>query len=320
MRTLITGGAGFIGSNLVRSLLQKRNPRNQEFQITVLDSLTYAGSRTNLEGADHHFVFGDVRDSDLVMDLVSQTDCVIHLAAESHVDRSIEDPGSFVDTNIRGSLNLLDACRRLNKRIVMVSTDEVYGSLNSGVADEDFPILPSSPYSASKASAELMALSYHKTYNLDVVITRCSNNYGPRQFPEKLIPLAINRIIRNESIPIYGTGRNIRDWIHVDDHCEGLYLALMKGAPGRIYNFGEVDQVDNLTIIKRLLDLLGKDEKLIKFVDDRLGHDFRYAIKADRARVELGWNSTRTLTKDLPEVVDWYVKLFENKSNSLRQT
>lgn len=309
-KLLITGGAGFIGSNLVHYLQSLSSPESPGFEITVLDALTYAGNLKNLTDLASpdlmKFVHGDIRDWALVQNLVAECDAVIHLAAESHVDRSITDPGSFVDTNVRGTLNILEAATEFQKRVVLVSTDEVYGSLESGFANEDFPINPSSPYSASKASADLLALSFHKTFDLDVVITRCSNNYGPRQYPEKLLPLAIGRILRQEHIPVYGNGLNVRDWIHVEDHCEGIYLALTKGSPGRIYNFGDVDQISNLELIGKLLSALNASADLIEFVEDRQGHDYRYAIDSSRAKAELGWKARFNLENDLQAVIGWY--------------
>ncbi len=303
----MTGGAGFIGSNFVH-FLQKNS---QNLEITILDALTYAGNLKNLETLPApemlNFIRGDVRDCRVVEELVRDTDAVVHFAAESHVDRSILDPGIFVETNVKGTLNVLESARKFAKRVLLVSTDEVYGSLKTGFANEEFQINPSSPYSASKASADLLAIAYHRTFDLDVVITRCSNNYGPRQYPEKLIPLTIKKISARQKIPVYGDGTNIRDWIHVDDHCEGLYLALKSGSPGRIYNFGDVDQIANIDIVERLLDVMNESTDLIEFVDDRLGHDYRYAIDATRAKQELGWVPKKNLVSDLASVVAWYV-------------
>lgn len=311
-RLLITGGAGFIGSNFTHYLIKKDECQSDGFQITVLDSLTYAGKLENikelLNSNKVRFIKGDVQDWHVVEKLVQNSDEVVHLAAETHVDRSISNPGLFVDTNVKGTWNLLEASKKYQKRIILVSTDEVYGSLISGAATEEDILNPSSPYSASKASGDLLALAYHKTYDLDVTITRCSNNYGIRQYPEKLIPLSIKKIQEGNKIPIYGQGANIRDWIHVDDHCEGLYLALNKGRPGRIYNFGDVDQVTNLELINQLLKIMNKSTDLIEFVEDRLGHDFRYAIDASRAKSELGWHPRKSLESDLPSVIEWYLK------------
>jgi dTDP-glucose 4,6-dehydratase len=307
-RLLVTGGAGFIGSNFVH-FLQKNS---QSLEITILDALTYAGDLKNLKTVPEpeliNFIQGDVRDWRVVEGLVRDADAIVHFAAESHVDRSILDPGVFVDTNVKGTLNVLEAARKFAKRVVLVSTDEVYGSLETGFANEEFQIDPSSPYSASKASADLLAIAYHRTFDLDVIITRCSNNYGPRQYPEKLIPLTIKKILARQKIPVYGDGTNIRDWIHVDDHCEGLYLALKNGLPGRIYNFGDVDQIANIDIVKQLLNVMDQSTDLIEFVQDRLGHDHRYAIDSSRAKQELGWEAKKNLKSDLPTVVDWYMK------------
>ncbi len=304
----MTGGAGFIGSNFVH-FLQKNS---QSLEITILDALTYAGDLKNLKTVPEpeliNFIQGDVRDWRVVEGLVRDADAIVHFAAESHVDRSILDPGVFVDTNVKGTLNVLEAARKFAKRVVLVSTDEVYGSLETGFANEEFQIDPSSPYSASKASADLLAIAYHRTFDLDVIITRCSNNYGPRQYPEKLIPLTIKKILARQKIPVYGDGTNIRDWIHVDDHCEGLYLALKNGLPGRIYNFGDVDQIANIDIVKQLLNVMDQSTDLIEFVQDRLGHDHRYAIDSSRAKQELGWEAKKNLKSDLPTVVDWYMK------------
>ena len=309
-RLLVTGGAGFIGSNFVHYLVNSEDAQSGGLQIIVLDVLTYAGNLENLKGlpekAQVRFVEGDVRNWQIVEELVKNSDEVFHFAAESHVDRSISEPGIFIDTNVKGTLNLLDASKMHKKRMVLVSTDEVYGSLESGFAKEEDILNPSSPYSASKASADLLALAYHRTYGLDVIVTRCSNNYGARQYPEKLIPLTIKRIIDGKKIPVYGQGTNIRDWIHVEDHCEGLYLALSKGSPGRIYNFGDVDQITNIEIVSQLLTIMNQSTDLIEFVEDRLGHDFRYAIDASRARNELGWKAQKNLLSALPEVVNWY--------------
>ena len=309
-KILVTGGAGFIGSNLVHHLQTNSVMNSETLEITVLDALTYAGNVDNLSDLPNpqmmKFVHGDVRDWNLVQRIVQESDEIFHLAAESHVDRSITNPGIFIETNVQGTLNILEASRKFSKRVLLVSTDEVYGSLTTGFADEDYPLNPSSPYSASKASADLLAISFHKTFGLDVVITRCSNNYGPRQYPEKLIPQSINRILRGEKIPVYGNGQNVRDWIHVEDHCSGLLLAMNKGKSGRIYNFGDVDKLTNVQIIEMLLEIEGESNHLIQFVEDRLGHDFRYAINASRAKNELGWEPKENLSKSLSKIVDWY--------------
>ena len=309
-KILVTGGAGFIGSNLVHHLQTNSAMNSEKLEITVLDALTYAGNVDNLSGLPDpqmmKFFHGDVRDWDLVQRLVQENDEIFHLAAESHVDRSITNPGIFIETNVQGTLNILEASRKFSKRVLLVSTDEVYGSLATSFADEDYPLNPSSPYSASKASADLLAMSFYKTFDLDVVITRCSNNYGPRQYPEKLIPQSINKILRGKKIPIYGNGQNVRDWIHVEDHCSGLLLAMNKGKPGRIYNFGDVDKLTNIEVITQILSIMSTSSNLIEYVEDRLGHDYRYAINASRAKNELGWQPKEHLSKSLSKIIDWY--------------
>ncbi|MDQ6654431.1 MAG: dTDP-glucose 4,6-dehydratase, partial [Verrucomicrobiota bacterium] len=279
MRILVTGGCGFIGSNFIRYVLQHYNPTS----ITNVDVLTYAGNPANLDGVAeqygdrYHFVKADIAGVEQ-MDAAMASGpfyAVINFAAESHVDRSINDPQNFIHTNVVGTSVLLDAARRHGvQRFVQVSTDEVYGSLGeTGRFTEQSPIEPSSPYSASKAGADLLALACHKTFGQEVVVTRCSNNYGPYQFPEKLIPLMIIKAMRNESLPVYGDGQNVRDWIHVDDHCAGIVAALFEGKPGTVYNFGGNSEMVNLDVVKRILDRLGKPHALISYVTDRLGHD-----------------------------------------------
>jgi len=311
MNVLVTGGCGFIGSNLVR-YLRKTRP---EWKIVTLDKLTYAGNLENLadlEGDPRHvFVRGDVGNREL-LELVLRAhaiEAVLHLAAESHVDRSILGPEAFVQTNVLGSQVLLDASRKAGvRRFVMVSTDEVYGSLGpEGAFTESSPLQPSSPYSASKASSDLIALAFHTTFGMDVVVTRCSNNYGPYQFPEKLIPLMVANALSDKPLPVYGDGGNVRDWLHVEDHCQALLLALEKGRPGEVYNVGGGAERRNLEIVRGILGLLGKPESLITFVKDRPGHDRRYAIDPSKIRRELGWTPAHDFERGLSETVRWYV-------------
>ena len=316
MRLLVTGGAGFIGSNFVRNASLGKYQEISE--ITVLDKLTYAGSLVNLVGLGsnikYNFVQGDICDSALVRSLISHSDAIINFAAESHVDRSIENSTDFINTNILGVQVLLEAIREISpgKRFVQISTDEVYGSITVGSWDEYHPLKPRSPYSASKASADLISQAFANTYKLDVVITRCSNNYGPRQHNEKLIPFFINRIIQNKYVPLYGDGKNIRDWLHVSDHCNAIFLALTKGRSGEIYNIGGGQELSNIEITKVLLACLGKSEELIKFVPDRPGHDFRYSVNYEKAYRELGYEPTNKFEESILETIDWYRKSIES--------
>ena len=310
VNVLVTGGAGFIGSNLVRLLLAER----PGWRVVNLDQLTYAGNAENLADLSDHpryrFVKGDICDGPLVAELLKgeAIEAVMHLAAESHVDRSILAPAVFIDTNVRGTQVLLEAVRQLPvKRFLHVSTDEVYGSLGpTGLFTEETPIAPSSPYSASKAASDLLALAYGHTFGLPVVVTRCSNNYGPYQFPEKLIPLMIANALRDLPLPVYGDGQNVRDWIHVEDHCRGLLAALERGRPGQVYNFGASSERRNLEIVHAVLELLGKPLALVQFVKDRPGHDRRYAIDSTRARRELGWAPRHRFEEALASTVRWY--------------
>ena len=307
-RILLTGGAGFIGANFVR-LLRVWRP---DWRIVNLDALTYAGSRDFLpdEGdAGHTFVHGDIRDAALVDRLIGDVDVVVHMAAESHVDRSIDGPARFVETNVLGTQVLLEAARRHGVgRFVHVSTDEVYGALGpTGAFTEASPIAPSSPYAASKAASDLLALAYAHTWGIDVVVTRCSNNYGPRQHPEKLIPRMIACALAERPLPVYGDGSNVRDWIHVEDHCAGVLAALERGRAGRVYNFGARSERSNLDIVHGLLERLGKPRSLVRFVGDRPGHDWRYAIDPRRAEEELGWHPAHAFEAGLDATVDWYL-------------
>lgn len=311
MNVLVTGGCGFIGSNLVK-YLRKHRPN---WRVVNLDKLTYAGNLKNLtdleDDPSHHFSRVEITDREAVQRLVRahSIDAIFHLAAESHVDRSILGAEVFIRTNVLGTQVLLEVCQQTGvKRFVMVSTDEVYGSLGpTGRFTESSPLAPSSPYSASKASADLLALAYHRTFGLDVVVTRCSNNYGAYQFPEKLIPLMIVNALHDKPLPVYGDGANVRDWLHVTDHCQALVLALEKGRAGEVYNIGGGAELRNIDIVKRILGLLKKSESLIRFVKDRPGHDRRYAIDPSRTKAELGWSPAHTFEQGLEQTVRWYV-------------
>ncbi len=312
MNVLVTGGCGFIGSNLVRLLVEER----PDWRVVNLDKLTYAGNPENLAalaGAPRYrFVRGDVCNGELVAEILrtERIQCILHLAAESHVDRSILAPSVFIETNVRGTQVLLEAARELGvERFVHVSTDEVYGSLGAtGHFTETTPLAPSSPYSASKAGSDLLALAYAHTFGVPVIVTRCSNNYGPYQFPEKLIPLMIANALRDRRLPVYGDGLNVRDWIHVEDHCRGLLAALERGTPGHVYNLGGSSERTNIQIVKQILGLLGKPESLVEYVKDRPGHDRRYAIDASKARRELGWAPRLAFEEGLRGTVAWYVE------------
>ncbi len=308
-KLLVTGGCGFIGSNFIRHLLAT----DPTVRIVNFDGLTYAGNLANLKDVEsqlrYKFVKGDIADREQVRAAMQMgiTD-VIHFAAESHVDRSIQDSGPFLRTNVIGTQILLDAAREFNvKKYVQVSTDEVYGSLgDTGSFTEETPLHPNSPYSASKAGADMLVQAYQHTFDMPAVITRCSNNYGPYQFPEKLIPLFIINIMRNEQVPVYGDGQQVRDWIHVLDHCTGVEAAWRSGKPGEVYNFGGRCEKTNLDLTHTLLDLLGKPHTLIKYVKDRPGHDRRYAIDCTKAERELGWTPKWTFEKGIRDTIDWY--------------
>jgi len=309
-KILVTGGAGFIGSNFVRLLLL-----GSDHEVVNVDALTYAGNLENLRDVEKHprntFVRGDIADP-VAMDKVfgsHRPDVVVHFAAESHVDRSVLDATAFVRTNVVGTQVLLDKSRIYKvKRFVHVSTDEVYGSLPAwGYFTEETPLQPNSPYSASKAGSDLLVRAAGHTHHLDCVITRCSNNYGPYQFPEKLIPLMIANALEGKQLPVYGDGKNVRDWIHVQDHCEGVALAMEKGKAGEVYNFGGDAERENLFVVKEILRLCGKGEELIQYVKDRPGHDRRYAMDSSKARALLGWTPKHTFETGLRKTVDWYV-------------
>ncbi|MBV8607260.1 MAG: dTDP-glucose 4,6-dehydratase [Singulisphaera sp.] len=310
-RILVTGGCGFIGANFVR-LEREAYP---DLEITNLDALTYAGNPDNLAGLEseprYRFVRGDVADRAMVMKLVAEGDfdAIVHFAAESHVDRSIDDAAPFLRTNVVGTQCLLDAARAAGTpRYVQVSTDEVYGTLQPDEPpfSEATPLAPNSPYAASKAGADLLVRAAHHTHGMNTVITRCSNNYGPYQFPEKLIPLFVTNALADIPLPVYGDGRQVRDWIHVADHCRGVDAALRRGRPGAIYNFGGRSERYNIDVTRAVLKLTGKPESLIRHVTDRPGHDRRYAVDCSKAEAELGWRATTTFEDGLAATVDWY--------------
>lgn len=309
-RILITGGAGFIGSNFVRYMLEKYT----DYKIINLDLLTYCGNLENLKGIENNpnysFVKGDINDKKLVFNLVKKVNYIVNFAAESHVDRSIEDPEIFIKTNVLGTQNLLNAAKKFEiDKFIQISTDEVYGSLGKeGYFKEDTPLAPNSPYSASKASADLMVRAYHKTFDLTINITRCSNNYGPYQFPEKLIPLMISNALEGKELPVYGDGLNVRDWLHVYDHCTAIDLVLHKGVNGQIYNIGGNNEKKNIEIVKLILKYLKKDESLIKYVNDRLGHDRRYAIDSTKIQSELGWKPKYSFEEGIEKTIKWYLE------------
>lgn len=303
---LVTGGAGFIGSNFVRMVLE----REPDAEVTNLDLLTYAGVKATVNELDasarHKFVRGDIRDSELVDSLLPGTDVVVNFAAESHVDRSIEGPAVFLETNVVGTGVLIDAARRHDvQRYIQVSTDEVYGSIAEGFAAEDAPLRPSSPYSASKAGADLLVESYQVTFDYPAIVTRCTNNYGPYQFPEKMIPLFVTNLQDGKKVPLYGDGLNERDWLYVEDHCAAIHMLVDSGTPGEIYNIGANAQVANIELTKMLLELTGRDDSFIQYVTDRPGHDRRYAVDSSKIRA-LGWKPEHTIEERLAGTVEWY--------------
>ena len=308
MRLLVTGGAGFIGSNFVRRILD--GTFSGISQVTVLDKLTYAGTLKNLEMLptnSFEFIRGDISDPGLVSDLVKRNDAIVNFAAESHVDRSITGARDFIETNILGVQNLLAAALTNEvKTFVQISTDEVYGTISKGSWDEDFPLLPNSPYSASKASADLICRSYHRTFGMDVRVTRCSNNYGPYQFPEKIIPLFITNLMEGKKVPLYGKGLNVRDWLHVDDHCQGIFAVLTSGKPGNIYNIGGGRELTNRELTDLILRKCSRDESSIEYVADRLGHDLRYSVSHEKITRELGYQPKIKFEEGLEQTIEWY--------------
>jgi len=308
MKIFVTGGAGFIGSNFVRHALSL----NKGYKIVNYDKLTYAGNLANLESVadnpNYSFVRGSICDANAVEEVMRGCDSVVHFAAESHVDRSIYEPAVVIDTNVTGTFIMLQVARKLNiERFVHISTDEVYGDMAPGqFADENSPIQPSSPYSASKASSDLLVLSYVRTYGFPGLITRSSNNYGPFQFPEKFLPLMITNIFDDKSLPIYGDGKQQRDWLHVEDNCRGVLAVLERGRIGQVYNIGGLDIEENLTIARTLLRLIGKSETLLTYVKDRPGHDRRYALHCDKMEKDLGWKPGISFEAGLKQTIDWY--------------
>jgi dTDP-glucose 4,6-dehydratase len=308
VKILVTGGAGFIGSNYVRQVISGELSGITE--VTVLDKLTYSGSLKNLEKLptdSFRFIEGDVCDRELVNNLVSACDAVLNFAAESHVDRSILGAEEFIRTNIVGTHTILDACKSSEgTKLVQISTDEVYGSIEVGSWDENSPLLPNSPYSASKASADLLVRSYVRTFDLDACVTRCSNNYGPFQFPEKVIPLFITNLLDNKKVPLYGSGENIRDWLHVNDHCRGIHLVLRSGRKGEIYNIGGGTEMSNKELTHFILGKFGKSSESINVVKDRLGHDFRYSLNDEKISRELGYQPNVKFEIGLTETINWY--------------
>jgi dTDP-glucose 4,6-dehydratase len=305
MKQFVTGGAGFIGSNYVRYVLS-----NTDDSVTVYDALTYAGNLSTLRDVDddprYRFAKGDICDPGTLEEAMEGHDAVVHFAAESHVDRSIAGPDDFVNTNCFGTNIVMDTARRLGiERVIHIGTDEVYGSIEEGSSKETDPLEPRSPYSASKAGSDLIALSYHHTYGVPVTVTRCTNNFGPYQYPEKAIPLFTTNLLEGKRIPLYGDGLNQRDWLYVDDHCAGLLLVLQRGAVGEIYNIGAGNETPNRVLVDKLLALVGAGEEMVEYVEDRLGHDRRYSV--DIAKVtELGWRKQRTLDEALEQTVTWY--------------
>ena len=323
---LVTGGAGFIGSCFIRHELKK----HPDYNIINLDALTYCGNLENLKDVENNpnyrFVHGNICDKNLVRELIDEVDCVINFAAESHVDNSIKNPEIFIETNVQGTLNLLQASKEIGiERFLQVSTDEVYGSLGqTGYFYETTPLAPNSPYSASKASADMLVRAYRETYGLPTLNTRCSNNYGPYQYPEKLIPFFISKLLKNEKVPVYGDGLNVRDWLYVYDHCEAIDVVLHRGKVGEIYNIGGHNEKTNLEITKLILSVMGKDENSIEYVEDRLGHDKRYAISNDKITTKLDWTPSLTFEEGIKLTIDWYlsnqdwIKNIETKKAGLR--
>jgi dTDP-glucose 4,6-dehydratase len=307
IRLLVTGGLGFIGSNFIRMVLEETG-----HSVTNIDSLSYGSNPANLTGVDdprYRFVKGDIGDAPTVRKLLSEADAVVNFAAETHVDRSIAEPWPFFRNNVGGVLTILEEMRKSKRDIkfIQVGTDESYGDISKGSFKEADPLTPSSPYSASKASADLFVMAYHRTHGIDACITRCTNNYGPYQFPEKLIPKVIIRAHRGLKVPIYGTGRNVRDWLYVEDHCSALQLVLEKGKPGSVYNISAGNEVNNLAIVRKILSLMKLRKDLIEFVEDRPGHDVRYSLDSSKIRRQLGWKPQADFREALARTIAWYL-------------
>jgi len=307
MRLLVTGGLGFIGSNFILKMLE-----HTDIQIINIDAEFYGSDHRNLskikDSQRYNFVKGNIVNRKFMNEQIAKCDAVVNFAAESFVDRSINDADPFLVSNIRGAFTILDIITKQNKRMIQISTDEVYGSLSNDTAVEESKLNPSNPYAATKASAELLIKSYITTFGSDVIITRCTNNFGPRQFVEKLIPKTIILANQNKKIPIYGNGKNIRDWIYVDDHCEAVSLALFNGKSGESYNISAGNEMDNLTIVRKILDIMNKSEDLIEFVDDRPGHDFRYSMNSKKISSELGWKTKSNFNENLKTTIEWYLE------------
>tara|TARA_B110000196_G_scaffold299316_1_gene291843 strand:- start:324 stop:1328 length:1005 start_codon:yes stop_codon:yes gene_type:complete len=310
MKLLVTGGLGFIGSNFISRVFEN----HEDWSVVNVDAELYGSNHQSLKkfenNSKYSFVKGNITNQELMDKLISKSDVVVNFAAESHVDRSISNAKPFIDSNILGVFTLLETIKKMKKKLIHVSTDEVYGSLNSGSAKEETRLNPSSPYAASKASAELLIQSYITTHGCNVIITRCTNNYGPKQFPEKLIPKTIILALNDKKIPVYGTGKNIRDWIFVEDHCDAIIDVLIKGKSGESYNISAGNEIDNITIIKKILTIIGKPLENIEFVEDRPGHDFRYSMESTKIRNTLQWSQKKKFEEGLKKTIDWYL---ENK-------
>ena len=320
MKLLVTGGLGFIGSNFITKILEEKS----DFEIVNVDAQLHGADKRNLSGIENNenyeFVNGNITNKRLMEELISKCDAVVNFAAESFVDRSINDANPFLVSNIRGTFTILDIITKQKKRMIQISTDEVFGSLSEGSADEQSKFNPSSPYAATKAAAELLINSFFVTHNSDVVITRCTNNYGPRQFPEKLIPKTIILAKQGRNIPIYGNGKNLRDWIFVDEHCDAVYEILINGKSGQAYNISANNEISNIQIVNKILGIMGKSNDLIEFVEDRPGHDQRYSLDSSKIKNELGWSTKINFEEGIRKTIEWYEKNFsyyESVSNEI---